>query len=231
MIDRLDLRRARIRAAAPGRRIRAATALCAVLVLSACGAAAQSSDPAPALSAAASSEPSGAAATPTPADSPTPAGASTEPSSPVSEAAAASCAEIERPPLQAGSHLIGDRAPPVPYSSQPPTSGWHSSGHVDIDLRGADDPLSEPDQVSVLEAGGVVVAHGQLPEDAVAALGDHVRTNYEQRVAVTPYEPLDAGAVAFTSWGVLQRCDGVDLDALDRFVAEFGTDDPIEPGH
>lgn len=230
MIGRLDLRRARIRASAPGRRIRAAAALCAVLVLSACGAAAQSSDPAPALSAAASGEPSVAAATHTPAASLSP-GASGEPSSPASDAAAASCAEIERPPLQAGSHLIGDHEPPVPYSSQPPTSGWHSSGHFDVDVRGDDDPLPEPDQVSVLEAGGVVVAYGKLPDGAVDALGDHVRENYEQRVAVTPYGPLDAGAVAFTSWGVLQRCDGVDLDALDRFVAEFGTDEPIEPGH
>lgn len=119
----------------------------------------------------------------------------------------------------------------MPYSSQPPTSGWHSSGHFEVDVRGEDDPLSEPDQVSVLEAGGVVVAHGQLPDDAVDGLGDHVRENHDQRVAVTPYEPLDAGVVAFTSWGVLQRCDGVDLDALDRFAAEFGTDEPIEPGH
>lgn len=206
--------------------------ICVALVLSACGAAQQPDPvaqapqtPRPPATDAQTGPPEGSSPVPSPSPSPD-AAPSTTPPQP-----AARCAKVERPPLQAGSHLIGDQDPPVPYSSQPPTSGWHSSGHFDVDVRDADDPLSEPDQVSVLEAGGVVVTYGQLPDDAVSELGDHVREAHDQTVAVTPYERLDAGEVVFSSWGVLERCDGVDLAALDRFVRRHGTDQPIEPGH
>lgn len=202
------------------------------LVLSACGAAQQPDPvaqapqtPRPPVTDAPTGPSEGLSPAPSPSPSPsTDAAPSTTPT-------AAMCAKLERPPLQSGSHLIGDQDPPVPYSSQPPTSGWHSSGHFDVDVRAADDPLSEPDQVSVLEAGGVVVTYGPLPDDAVSELGDHVREAHDQTVAVTPYERLDAGEVVFSSWGVLERCDGVDLAALDRFVRRHGTDQPIEPGH
>lgn len=141
------------------------------------------------------------------------------------------CARIERPQLQSGSHLLGGQKPPVPYSSHPPTSGWHASGRVDVDVYDGDDPLNEPAQVSVLEAEGVVVTYGTLPDAQVARLARHVRDRYPGRVAVTPYRRLDDGEVAFTAWGVLQRCDSVDLAALDRFVRRFAADEPIEPGH
>lgn len=121
--------------------------------------------------------------------------------------------------------------PPVPYSSHPPTSGWHASGHVDVAVRDRDDPLGEPAQVSVLEAGGVVVTYGTLPDAQVAPLARRVRERHAGRVAMTPYQRLDDGEVAFSAWGVLQRCEGVDLAALDRFVRRFAADGPIEPGH
>ncbi len=152
-------------------------------------------------------------------------------SAPTSAAAVASCGSIRRPPLQSGSHLIGDQAPPVPYSSQPPTSGWHASGHVAVDVRGAADALTGPQQVSVLEAGGVVVSHGTLPDREARRLARHIRRHHRGRVAVTPYAELGDGRVAFTSWGVLQRCDGVDLEALDAFVERFGPEGPVETGH
>jgi hypothetical protein len=92
-------------------------------------------------------------------------------------------------------------------------------------------PLTEPEQVSVLEAGGVVVAHGQLSAEDRRTLAERVRSRYDGIVAVTPYDQLPRGTVAFTSWGVLQRCDGVNLAALRRFVDRFGADAPVEPGH
>ncbi|HEX6256415.1 MAG TPA: DUF3105 domain-containing protein [Euzebyales bacterium] len=144
---------------------------------------------------------------------------------------AVSCAGVERPPLQTGSHLLGGREPPVPFSSQPPTSGWHASGHVDVDVRSRARPLTEPEQVSVLEAGGVVVTHRGLAADDVARLRDRVRSRYAARVAVTPYDGVPSGAVAFAAWGRLQRCEGLDLTALDRFVERFGPSGPITAGH
>lgn len=142
----------------------------------------------------------------------------------------ATCDGEERPPLQGGQHLVGDAEPPVPYSSTPPTSGWHASGAFEIAVQAPDDPLSEPRQVSVLEAGGVVVAYRDLPEAERLQLEAHVLAEHDGRVAVTPYGELDAGQVAFTAWGLLQRCQGIDLAALDRFVQAHAEPDPT-PGH
>ena len=110
-------------------------------------------------------------------------------------------------------------------------TGWHASGHVAIGVRGAADALTEPQQVSVLEAGAVVVSHGELSARDRRRLVRRVHRRHDGRVAVTPYAQLGDGQVAFTSWGVLQRCDGVDLAALDAFVDHFGPDNAVETGH
>ncbi len=92
--------------------------------------------------------------------------------------------------------LIGDQGPPVPYSSSPPTSGWHASGAFSIAVHRPGDPLSEPMQVSVLGAGGVVVAYRDLlDEDRVVwrsmsallqqrQLGDRPRTRQLWSIAL-----------------------------------------------
>lgn len=150
--------------------------------------------------------------------------------SPQAASDAVACSDVEHPPDQAGGHLLGDQDPPEPYSSTPPTSGWHTTGAFDITVHHADDPLPEPGQVSVLEAGAVVVTHHDLAEADLDALTTHVGAHHEGQVAVTPYTELEPGEVTFTAWGTLQRCDGVDLDALDEFVDEHGAPDPARPG-
>lgn len=142
---------------------------------------------------------------------------------------AVACGPVEEPPQHGGSHLIGDQEPPVPYTSTPPTSGWHASGVFTITVHGPEDPLSEPRQVSVLEAGAVVVTYRDLPDEERAMLEEHIREHHDGRVAVTPYPELDPGQVAFTAWGTLQRCDGLDLSALDAFVAEHADAEPDTP--
>ena len=140
-------------------------------------------------------------------------------------AATARCGAVMFPQVQFGSHLIGDAAPPVPYSSTPPTSGWHQSGLPPVGI--FTDPVPEVRQVSALEAGGVVVTHNGLDPQHVAALVAHVReAGIEDEVVVTPYPDIDPGEVVLASWGALQRCDGLDLDALDTYVAAYGN--PIE---
>lgn len=141
------------------------------------------------------------------------------------------CGPVEAVAVQGGSHLLGDQEPPVPYNSTPPTSGWHSSGGFEIAVRGADDPLGEPDQVSVLEAGGVVASHRGLPDDERARLEAHgAEEPLAGRVAVTPYGAIDEGEVVFTGWGALQRCDALDLAALDAFAATYADPEPEVPG-
>jgi hypothetical protein len=205
-----------------------------LVVLTACSTAATRSTAPTATPAVDGSASSAAPSSPAVAEPPSdaPSAAPTGPVSPAPAAAGeASCGRVRRPPLQSGSHLIGDQPAPVPYSSRPPTSGWHASGHVTIGVRGSSDALTEPQQVSVLEAGAVVVSHGQLSARDRRRLVRRVQRRHDGRVAVTPYAQLDEGQMAFTSWGVLQRCGGVDLAALDAFVDHFGPDTAVETGH
>ena len=154
--------------------------------------------------------------------------APSEPATPSDDEPVASCGPTTAVPEQSGSHLVGDNEPPVPYNSTPPTSGWHSSGSVAIRVH--DEPLTEPEQVSVLEAGGAVVSYGTLPRPDVAKLARLVRRHYDGRVALTPYKKLDRGQVALTAWATLRLCDGVDLRAVRRF-ADTHADQVGEPGH
>lgn len=141
------------------------------------------------------------------------------------------CGPVRRPPVQASGHLIGDAEPPVAYSSIPPTSGWHASGVPRITTRPPGRPLSEPAQVSVLEAGGVVVAYDALPAADRRALHRFAARRYPGRVAVTAYSRLGPGRVAMTGWGVLQRCDALDLGAVAAFADAYADPHPRVSGH
>lgn len=138
---------------------------------------------------------------------------------PATPGATAACGAVDFPPLQFGSHLLGDNEPPVPYSSSPPTSGWHAAGAVPQGV--FDSALPETAQVSVLEAGGVVVTHHDLAPVDLARLRTRIEERFADRVVLTPYDGIPAGASAFTSWGALQVCDGVDLEALDAYANAY----------
>lgn len=136
---------------------------------------------------------------------------------PASTAEPVACEAEEQVPELSGGHLIGDTEPPRPYNSVPPTSGWHSAGAPKYGVHGAEDPLTEPEQITVLELDGVVLSYAALsgPERiALEAVGRE-----HERVAVTPYDQLDAGEVAMSAWGVLRRCDGVDSRVIEDFIA------------
>lgn len=133
------------------------------------------------------------------------------------------CAAEEHPPLQAGSHLIGDTDPPVPYSSVPPTSGWHASGAPTPGVH--DEPLSDPQIVSLLEQGQVVAVYDPeaLDEDAVARLEELATTGHGGRLSVTPANTAMPAPLTLTAWGVLQRCEVVSAEAVTTFVlAHYG---------
>jgi hypothetical protein len=100
----------------------------------------------------------------------------------------------------------------------------------EIAIHGEDDPLSEPKQVSVLEAEAVVVTYHELDDDDRAALEALVREQYDGRAAVTPYDKLEPGQVALTAWGTLQVCDGLDLETVAAFIDEHAAEEPHTPG-
>jgi len=140
------------------------------------------------------------------------------------------CGPVELPPVQGGEHLIGDQPPPVPYNSTPPTSGWHSSGAFEIGVFHRDAPLSEPQQVSVLEVGGAVATYRDLPQADRAALEGLATGEYAGRLAVTPYDELEPGQVALTAWGTLKTCDRLDLGTVAAFVDAYAGEAPEVPG-
>lgn len=135
--------------------------------------------------------------------------------------ATAACGPVETIPIQGEGHLVGDQEPPVPYNSTPPTSGWHTSGDVPIEVFSDDDPLTEPEQVTVLELGGVLASYGDLSANERDALARLATAEYPGRLAVTRYDALGPGTVALTAWGRVQHCDALDLDAVAAFVEAY----------
>lgn len=131
------------------------------------------------------------------------------------------CGPVETIPIQGEGHLVGDQEPPVDYNSTPPTSGWHTSGDVAFAVYGPDQALTEPEQVTVLELGGVVISYHDISEQDVATLEQLVAEEYSDVAALTPYDRLDEGEVAMTAWGKVQVCEGVDQDAIAAFVDAY----------
>ena len=135
------------------------------------------------------------------------------------------CGEVEHPAEQSGGHLLADATPPVPYSSVPPTSGWHASGFPERGVHGQDDALGEPEQVTILELGGVVITWNGLESDEREILERFVAEHAEV-VAATPYDKLPEGQVALAAWGVLRHCGSVDVEAMRAFVDEHSGGGP-----
>lgn len=136
----------------------------------------------------------------------------------------AACTPVEQPPRQEGSHLIGDAEPPVPYSSVPPSSGWHASGPPPVPgVYGATVPA--PQLVNLLEQGGVAVTHARPLTPAETALAATLVDDLGQLV-VTPWELAeDDQPFALVAWGVVQRCDELRGDDVAAFAAEHGGED------
>ena len=130
----------------------------------------------------------------------------------------AACGPVETIPVQGEGHLVGDQEPPVPYNSTPPTSGWHTSGDVAFEVFGPDQALTEPEQVTVLELGGVVVTYNGLEAADVDALAELVGGQFAGQAALTPYDQLAPGEVGLAAWGKLQICQAPDLDAVAAFI-------------
>ena len=134
-------------------------------------------------------------------------------------AATANCSAAEIVPIQGQGHLVGDQEPPVPYNSTPPTSGWHTSTDVPTGI--AEEPLTEPEQVTVLEQGGIVITHNGLDREQREQLESLVSVEHAAVAALTLYDKIDSGEVVFTAWGALQRCTAVDPEAAQTFIETY----------
>ena len=135
----------------------------------------------------------------------------------------ASCGPVETLPLQGEGHLVGDQEPPVPYNSSPPASGWHTSGGELFGVADESRPLREPEQVAILEAGGIVITYNGLETSEVEPLATLVTKNFPGQAALTHYDGLEPGQMALTAWGRLQLCSPPDPAAASAFIEAYAT--------
>lgn len=109
-------------------------------------------------------------------------------------------------------HLIPG-APEPSYVTDPPTSGPHIGGLVLVGVRST--PLSGIEQVSTLEAGGVIVQYD--PDEIDDAGRRSIEHLAGRRLTVAPAPDLP-GAVVATGWLRKMTCTSVDVVALRGFA-------------
>jgi hypothetical protein len=130
----------------------------------------------------------------------------------------ASCDAATAEPIDplSSQHILPG-APEPAYSTNPPTSGAHRPGP----LPGAvlTSPLDRPSQVAALEGGQVLIQYGKVTPEVRRQLVS-LAHQYDH-VTVGPGEKLPSRIVA-TAWLFMQRCDGLDTNALKDFVVMHG---------
>ncbi len=123
--------------------------------------------------------------------------------------------------LQPAQHIDQDQPHP-PYSSTPPTSGWH----FDTPAAWAIYAGQLPDEFIPhnLEHGGIVINHNLTDEAQVAQLTQFVegQAGFPSCFIMQPYrnapDAVPEGTVALTAWGWLQPFDGVDAAGMQAFI-------------
>ena len=110
---------------------------------------------------------------------------------------------------------------PGGYSTVPPTSGRHWGAWSDCGFY--NHPLPDELLVHNLEHGNIIVSYNLTSDDEVAALRTAVEAIPLARefAIVRRYLAIPEGMVAITTWGVLDRMDGVDPARIARFFADF----------
>ena len=107
-----------------------------------------------------------------------------------------------------------------PYSSKPPTSGWHYGDAV-APWGVSSSPIPDEVQVHNLEHGGIVIQY-DCPSgcpDMVTKLDAIVRS-YPSKIVLAPYSGIDH-RVALTAWTKLAYLDNVDEPFIRRFIARY----------
>jgi Protein of unknown function (DUF3105) len=111
-----------------------------------------------------------------------------------------------------------DDQPPVPYNSNPPTSGYHWGGGVapwGVQTR----PISDTITVHNIEHGGVIIHYRpDLDAATVSQLSDLARDLQRQNpcVILVPRAQLDV-PIALTAWNYLLNLDSYDAGKIQGF--------------
>lgn len=126
------------------------------------------------------------------------------------------CAPIEQVTEPGGFHVLPGTE--VTYELSPPTSGPHLLPGPDGGVY--DEPIDEARQVSVLEVGNIMLQYS--PAIEASDLADLEALASAEVVVAPAVRAMDRDAtVAFTAWGVRQRCTAMDVGAAEAFIDRY----------
>ena len=110
---------------------------------------------------------------------------------------------------------------PGGYSTVPPTSGRHWGAWSDCGFY--NHPLPDELLVHNLEHGNIIVSYNLASDAEVAKLRAAVDAIPLARefAIVRRYLAIPEGMVALTTWGVLDRMEGVDPDRIAKFFEDY----------
>ena len=110
---------------------------------------------------------------------------------------------------------------PGGYSTVPPTSGRHWGAWSDCGFY--NHPLPDELLVHNLEHGNIIVSYNLASDAEVAELRAAVEAIPLARefAIVRRYLAIPEGMVAITTWGVLDRMEGVDPERIARFFEDY----------
>lgn len=128
------------------------------------------------------------------------------------------CSAIQSFPTLSRDHISPGESHP-PYSSNPPTSGWHWDNPQDWGIYTT--PQVQEQLVHNLEHGGIIVQYNGLSSAEVQTLTQIVQSD-SHHIILAPYPGLPSDVrVALTAWDHLQTCTGVDANAVRAFTNAF----------
>lgn len=139
------------------------------------------------------------------------------------------CDPVENPEELEAEHLDKKAFPIGQYSSNPPTSGPHSTGLIDVGTI-YDKPQNVGDLLHAMNHGTNImwfnpdVLSTEETQAAKDAINDVYGKGYQSLIA-TPYTDMEA-ALAMTAWGHLQQCREVDAQAIADFVENYYASGP-----
>jgi hypothetical protein len=128
------------------------------------------------------------------------------------------CGPVQAFPSQGNDHIQPDQSHP-PYSTNPPTSGWHWANPQEWGIYTT--PQVQEQLVHNLEHGGIVVQYRDLSSEEIKTLTALVIHDRYHRL-LAPYPGLPEGTkVALTAWAHLQNCNGINEEALRAFTEAY----------
>jgi hypothetical protein len=117
--------------------------------------------------------------------------------------------------VQPAEHITAGQSHPD-YSSNPPTSGWHSANPAPWGAQ--TEPVADEVAIHNLEHGGIWITYNPSTVDqpTVEQLTNLVR-GYRSKVLLSPREAADR-PIALASWGRLTKLDTFDEAAITDFI-------------